>query len=186
MVEQTRDQDFDTIAAIATAPGLAGIGIVRISGPDALRIADELFEGTRKPSHMQGFEAAYGWVKAKGERIDEAIVLVMRGPKSYTRQDVVEFQCHGGSVVLLLLAVPWVRVLGTSLVTLKGVAILWSTLTLCAFVAVGWRYFSPRVGLLWGVLYFALSPTAARLNVTLVGSHPAAMQSLELMVLLAM
>ncbi len=100
MVEQTRDQDFDTIAAIATAPGLAGIGIVRISGPDALRIADELFEGTRKPSHMQGFEAAYGWVKAKGERIDEAIVLVMRGPKSYTRQDVVEFQCHGGPVVL--------------------------------------------------------------------------------------
>jgi hypothetical protein len=79
---------------------------------------------------------------------------------------------HGGSVVLLLLAVPWVRVLGTSLAALKGVAILWSTLTLCAFVAVGWRYFSPRVGLLWGVLYFALSPTAARLNVTLVGSHP--------------
>lgn len=82
---------------------------------------------------------------------------------------------HGGSVVLLLLAVPWVRVLGTSLVMLKGVAILWSALTLCAFMAVGWRYFSPRAALLWGVLYLALSPIAARLNVTLVGSHPEAM-----------
>lgn len=82
---------------------------------------------------------------------------------------------HGGSVALLLLAVPWLRVAGTSLVTLKGVAILWSTLTLVAFLVVGWRYFSPRAALVWGVCYVALSPTLARLNVTLVGSHPEAL-----------
>ena len=82
---------------------------------------------------------------------------------------------HGGSVVLLLLAVPWVAVVGSSLVGLKGVAILWSALTMSAFLAILWRYFSPRAALLWGVLYLALSPTAARLNVTLVGSHPEAL-----------
>ncbi len=100
MVEQKRDKDSDTIAAIATAPGLAGIGIVRLSGPDALRIADALFAGGRKPSKMKGFEAAYGWVKDGGEKLDEAILLVMRAPKSYTREEVAEFQCHGGPVAL--------------------------------------------------------------------------------------
>ncbi len=82
---------------------------------------------------------------------------------------------HGGSVVVLLLAVPWVSAVGRSMVALKGVAIIWSTLTLCAYLLVAWRYFSPRAALLWGVLYLALSPTAARLNVTLVGSHPEAL-----------
>jgi len=100
MVEQKRDQDSDTIAAIATAPGLAGIGIVRLSGPEALRIAETLFQGERKPSGMKGFEAGYGWIKDGGEKLDEAILLVMRAPKSYTRQDVAEFQCHGGPVAL--------------------------------------------------------------------------------------
>jgi len=79
---------------------------------------------------------------------------------------------HGGSLVLVLLAVPWLSIAGTSLVALKGVAIVWSTLTLCVAMAVARRYFSPRLALLLGVCLLALSPTAARLNVTLVGSHP--------------
>ncbi len=82
---------------------------------------------------------------------------------------------HGASVVLLLLAVPWVSLLGTSLVALKGLAILWSALTLCVFTAVAWRYWSARVALLLAVFYLTLSPLAARLNVTLVGSHPEAL-----------
>ena len=82
---------------------------------------------------------------------------------------------HGGSVVLILLAVPWVQMTGTSLVALKGLAIVWSTLTLCAFMAVGWRYWSARAALLTGVFFVALSPIAARINVTLVGSHPEAL-----------
>lgn len=81
---------------------------------------------------------------------------------------------HGGSVVLLLLAVPWVSLLGTSMVTLKGVAIVWATLTLTVLMTVAWRYFSPTVALLLGTFYLALSPTLARLDVTLVGSHPEA------------
>ncbi len=79
---------------------------------------------------------------------------------------------HGGSVVLLVLAVPWIRLVGTSLVALKGLALLWSTLTLIAFLAVGWRHWSPRVALWFGLCFTLASPALARLNVTLVGSHP--------------
>ncbi len=79
---------------------------------------------------------------------------------------------HGGSVVLLVLAVPWIRLVGTSLVALKGLAIVWSTLTLIAFLVVGWRHWSPRVALWFGLCFVLASPTFARLNVTLVGSHP--------------
>lgn len=82
---------------------------------------------------------------------------------------------HGASVLFLVLAVPWIKLLGTSLLTLKGLAIAWSALTLCVMIAVAWRYFSPRTGLLLGLFYLTLSPTIARLNVTLVGSHPEAL-----------
>ncbi len=82
---------------------------------------------------------------------------------------------HGGSVLLLLLAVPWVSLVGTSLLALKGVAVLWSALTVGALIVVAWRYCSPTVGLLLGIFYTALSPTLARINITLVGSHPEAL-----------
>ncbi len=94
----------DTIAAIATAPGEAGIGIVRISGPASLTIADKVFRprSARMPSHCKGFSVHYGWIVGGGEKkkIDEALLTVMRGPKSYTREDVVEISCHGGTVAL--------------------------------------------------------------------------------------
>jgi tRNA modification GTPase len=88
--------DHDTIAAIATPPGRGAIGIVRLSGPDALRIGEELFRGERGLTELKGFAAGLGWIVDRGERLDQALCLVMREPRSYTREDVVEFHCHGG------------------------------------------------------------------------------------------
>lgn len=88
-----------TIAAIATAPGDAGIAIVRVSGPEALTIADRLFSCPGPiPSKRPDRRAVLGRVHSGGENIDQCILLLMRGPHSYTGEDVVEFQCHGGSV----------------------------------------------------------------------------------------
>ena len=87
----------ETISAIATAAGVAGVGIIRLSGSDSIAIAEKIFDrpltGDRKIifGHVKNFS---------GEVVDEAIALVMRAPKSYTRENVVELQCHGGSVVL--------------------------------------------------------------------------------------
>lgn len=96
----------DTIAAIATAVGVGGIGIVRISGPAALAIGDRIFKARRggKVSEQPGYTARYGEVvdPETGEAIDEALALVMRAPASYTREDVVELHCHGGPVPLTL------------------------------------------------------------------------------------
>ena len=86
----------DTIAAVATPAGRGAIGIVRLSGPRALAIAEELFRGKRPVSEIPAFGAALGWVEDQGERLDQALCLVMRAPLSYTREDVVEFHCHGG------------------------------------------------------------------------------------------
>ena len=93
-----------TICAIATAIGEGGIGIVRVSGPQALAIADKLFCSAvgKISSQTASHHALYGRVidGLTGEVIDEALLLVMRGPHSYTCEDVVEFQCHGGPVPL--------------------------------------------------------------------------------------
>ena len=92
----------ETIAAIATAPGEAGIGIVRISGPEALAKTWPLFkplsnvtEETVKAKHMYYGKAVH---PLTAEVIDEVMMVYMKGPKSYTREDVVEIQCHGGSL----------------------------------------------------------------------------------------
>ena len=93
----------DTISAIATAVGSSGIGIIRMSGKDAIRIADEIFV-PKNGSHVSAAEshrALYGSVMDEGGRvIDEVLCLVMRTPHSYTKEDVVELQCHGGSLPL--------------------------------------------------------------------------------------
>ena len=91
----------DTIAAIATPPGEGGVGIVRISGAEVWRIADELFLPLDKEpvSGREHGTFAYGKVvEADGSEIDTGLALVMRAPKSYTCEDVVEIQGHGGSV----------------------------------------------------------------------------------------
>ncbi len=94
----------DTIAAIATAPGEAGIAIVRVSGDAALQIADAVFRcAGMKPSDRPGQSFVHGFVHAPGSDadaaadVDEAILLIYRAPRSYTREDVIEIQGHGGA-----------------------------------------------------------------------------------------
>lgn len=89
----------DTIAAVATAVGDAGIGLIRISGPDAVSIGDAVFAAKhgRPLSSVTTHTVQYGWVRdSSGAVIDEVLVTVMRAPRSYTREDVVEIGCHGG------------------------------------------------------------------------------------------
>lgn len=92
----------DTIAAISTPVGEGGIGIVRLSGKDALAIADKIFSSkdSKKPSVFATYTTHYGWVANGKKIIDEVILTVMRAPRSYTREDIVEINCHGGIVAL--------------------------------------------------------------------------------------
>jgi len=93
--------ELDTIAAIATPPGPGGVGIVRVSGPRAWQIADGIFQSLEKPSAAKGGTFLHGKViAADGAEIDEALCLIFRAPKSYTGEDTIEIQGHGGPVVL--------------------------------------------------------------------------------------
>ena len=97
-----KDNLQDTIAAISTAPGEGGIGIVRLSGRESLSIANKIFVGLdkKKPTHFKSYSMHYGKIVDNHKIIDEVILTVMRSPKSYTRQDVVEINCHGGLLSL--------------------------------------------------------------------------------------
>lgn len=90
----------DTIAAIATPLGEAGLAVVRISGPDALKIADACFrpagKGAVKPSAAATHTIHFGHVVQKGEAVDEALLSVMHAPRTFTREHAVEITCHGG------------------------------------------------------------------------------------------
>lgn len=92
----------DTIAAIATAQGAGGISIIRISGPDAINIAAKVFvpKNRRPAADMAGYTMAYGAIcePGTGLEIDEGILSVMRAPRSYTKEDVAEINCHGGPI----------------------------------------------------------------------------------------
>ncbi|MEW5866845.1 MAG: tRNA uridine-5-carboxymethylaminomethyl(34) synthesis GTPase MnmE [Bacillota bacterium] len=94
----------DTIAAISTPMGEGGIGIVRVSGPDAFAIASRLFRDPsgKCPRTLKPWGIRYGVVvdAETGEEIDEVLTSAMPGPHSFTREDVVEFSCHGGAAVL--------------------------------------------------------------------------------------
>lgn len=97
---------MDTIAAISTPQGVGGIGVIRISGPKALEVADKIFvpysvkkDGINSLSDMKGYTAKYGKITDSGEFIDDAVVLVFRAPHSYTGEDVVEISCHGGMYI---------------------------------------------------------------------------------------
>ncbi len=91
----------NTIAAISTAQGEGGIGVIRISGESAIEIADKIFKNinNKKLTDMKGYTAAFGKVIFGGEEIDEAVALVFRAPHSYTGENVVELSCHGGIYV---------------------------------------------------------------------------------------
>lgn len=92
----------DTIAAISTAQAPGGIGIVRISGPQARQVADRVFRSPKgkKVADAPGYTALYGWVYEGEEKLDEAIALVFASPASFTGEDVVELSCHGGVFVM--------------------------------------------------------------------------------------
>ncbi|MDD5238228.1 MAG: tRNA uridine-5-carboxymethylaminomethyl(34) synthesis GTPase MnmE [Candidatus Omnitrophica bacterium] len=102
----------DTIAAIATPLGESGIGIVRISGKSALSIADKIFvsKDGQKPSSFKTYTTHYGWIvenysadertAVSNKQIDEVILTVMRAPRSYTKEDIIEINCHGGIVAM--------------------------------------------------------------------------------------
>lgn len=92
----------DTIAAISTAPGEGGIGIIRMSGSDSLHILKKVFRN-KSGNEFKSFQThtvKYGYIidPITGEMIDECLVIYMAGPRTYTREDVVEINCHGGVV----------------------------------------------------------------------------------------
>jgi tRNA modification GTPase len=90
----------DTIAAIATPLGEGGLAVVRLSGPDALRIAGQSFvpvgKNARKPVDADTHTLHYGKIVHHGRTVDEVLLAVMRAPRTFTREDVVEISCHGG------------------------------------------------------------------------------------------
>jgi len=99
----------DTIAAISTPIGTSGIGIIRISGKKSLEIADRIFisKDKKSPSEFKTYTLHYGWIvdrprkknkKPTSDIIDEVLLSIMRAPKSYTKEDVVEISCHGGII----------------------------------------------------------------------------------------
>lgn len=93
----------DTIAAIATAMTPSGIGIVRISGDECLSIIDKIYRsrsGKKKISECESHTIHYGFIFDGEEQIDEVMVLLMKGPNSYTREDTIEIDCHGGVFVM--------------------------------------------------------------------------------------
>lgn len=92
---------MSTIAAIATPNASGGIGVIRISGEDAIEIADRVFKGVsgKKLASLKGYTALFGHVYDSDTLIDECVALVFRSPKSYTGEDVVEISCHGGLFV---------------------------------------------------------------------------------------
>ena len=110
------DHSEATIAAIATPPGPGGIGVIRVSGPAALPVLQALFRPRNPPATYHSHRLYYGHVvaPASGVALDEALAVFMRAPQTYTREDVVELQCHGSFLVLqeilaLILARPGVR-----------------------------------------------------------------------------
>lgn len=93
----------ETIAAIATAMTNAGIGIIRISGPEAFDIIDRIYSspsGKKKLSESESHRVHYGYIRDGEQIIDEVMVLVMRAPNTYTREDTVEIDCHGGTLIM--------------------------------------------------------------------------------------
>jgi tRNA modification GTPase len=88
----------DTIVALATPPGTAALAVVRMSGDEALAVADRVFRGKRTVESLPGFAGAHGRVVHESAVVDEVVVWVYRAPRSYTGEDLVEFSCHGGVV----------------------------------------------------------------------------------------
>ncbi|MBI2844142.1 MAG: tRNA uridine-5-carboxymethylaminomethyl(34) synthesis GTPase MnmE [Armatimonadetes bacterium] len=102
--QRSNELPSDTIAAVATAIGQSGIGIIRISGPQALEVAYGVFRSPsgRTPQDFLSHTVHYGTLveRQHGDRIDEVLLTVFRAPRSYTGEDVIEVSCHGGSATV--------------------------------------------------------------------------------------
>jgi len=85
----------DTIAAISTTTGIGAISIIRLSGPESLEIASKVF--TKDLTKVETHTIHYGYIKNNNEKIDEVLVSVMKAPKTFTKEDIVEINCHGGT-----------------------------------------------------------------------------------------
>jgi tRNA modification GTPase len=92
--------ETDTIAAMVTPLGEGGVAVIRVSGPAALSIADQVYQGKAKLTDVPTHTVHYGYIRhpQTHERIDEVLVTVMRSPRTFTREDVVEIGCHGGTI----------------------------------------------------------------------------------------
>ncbi len=92
---------FDTIAAISTPRGEGGIGIVRMSGSDSLCILTKIFKSISKKEvgELRNFSINYGHLYDGEELVDEVLVSIMKGPNTYTKEDIVEINCHGGFLI---------------------------------------------------------------------------------------
>ena len=94
----------DTIAAIATPIQASGLGVIRVSGTQAVSAVDTLFKSNGKPLRkMETHKLVHGWITDNGELIDKVLVVVMCAPHSYTTEDVVEIQCHGSPFVMRII-----------------------------------------------------------------------------------
>ncbi len=90
--------DSRTIAAISTPQGVGGIAVIRISGENAIAIADRIYKGKNRLADAPTHTVHYGKIVADGEELDEVLVTVMKAPRTFTREDVVEISTHGGIV----------------------------------------------------------------------------------------
>ena len=93
----------DTIAAIATASGNSGIGIIRVSGDEAIEVVDKIFRPANKNKKLANVESHtvhYGHIMDGDKTLDQVLVIVMKNPHSYTGEDTVEIDCHGGMLIL--------------------------------------------------------------------------------------
>src|SRR5262249_12746941 len=122
----------DTITALATAPGTAGLAVLRVSGDCALELSDRVFRGKAPLARAAGHTLHHGWAvdaarrDAAGAevRLDEVVAAVFRAPRSYTGEDTVEWSCHGGDVsarrVLAALRAAGARLAGPGEFTLRA------------------------------------------------------------------
>ena len=94
--------DFDTITSISTPMGEGAIGIVRLSGPQAIEIGDALYKGKKKLSEVDTHTINYGHIidPETNETVEEVMISVLRAPKTFTREDIIEINCHGGILTI--------------------------------------------------------------------------------------
>ena len=89
----------DTIAAIATPLSESAIGIIRVCGDMAIDIVDKIYKGKKKLRELNSHTVNYGNIVVEEEFIDEVLVILMKGPSTYTGEDTVEINCHGGILI---------------------------------------------------------------------------------------